>query len=130
MKKDREEVIEYINNCPNCYGVMLGESGKCKTLHVSRKRVTESIMVLAVDNKDIEPENIANQNMSFVFWDKLQGYQLKGQRILGKDIPGYYDEIDKLKDAIADKSDVSFVLCSINHIYYVTPGKFAGKLVQ
>lgn len=131
MMKNRNEVIDYINNCSNCYCAVLGESGECKTLFVSHKRVNESIIVLAVESKEIEMLNhAANQNISVVIWDNLQGYQLKGHRVSSEEIPEHYHVINNLKEDITDTSNICFVLCSINDIYNVTPGKFAGKLVQ
>ena len=130
MMKNRNKVIEYVNDCTNSYCAVVNEDGKCKVLHVLYKRVTESIAVLAVDNKGIEAiSNAANQNFSVVFWDKIHGYQFKGKRISGEGAKEHCCELDKLKEDIAHAFSGSFIMCSIDDIYNVTPGKYAGKLV-
>jgi hypothetical protein len=130
MINNRNQVIQYINKCPNCCSAVLGTNGKCKTMYISYKRVFENIIVLAVNKKEIVHfKNAANQHISVVFWDKLMGYQLKGCRISDKEILTHSNKIDELKDDIVDTSNTSFLLFYIDHIYNVTPGKFAGKLV-
>lgn len=130
MMKNRNEVIEYVNDCINCYGVVVNEDGECKVLHVPYKRVTESIVVLAVDNKEIEAiSNAVNQNISVVFWDKIHGYQLKGKRISREEAKEHCYELDKLREDVADAFGGCFIMYSIDDVYNVTPGKYAGKLV-
>ena len=134
MKKNRNEIIEYINKCENCYSAVIGSNHKSEVQFIKHKKVFENVIVLGVGHNEIEYFNhTANENISVVFWNKIEGYQLKGYRISKEDEHKYYNEIKKFKTHLngtgIELSKISVVLCYINDIYNVTPGKFAGKLV-
>lgn len=135
MKKNKNEIIDYLNMCENCYFAVLDSNNKLETKFTRVKRVFEDIIILGVKDRDIKYLNSsANNNISVVIWNKIEGYQLKGSKISKDEEGKYYCEISEfmnsLNDNSIDKSNLRLILCSINDIYNITPGKFAGELVE
>lgn len=135
MKKNRNEIIDYLNICENCYYAVLDSNNKLVTKFTRFKRVFEDIMILGVKDSDIKHfDCTVNDNISVVIWNKIEGYQLKGFRISKENEGKYCSEIDEFKNSLSDNSiepsNSGLILCYINEIYNVTPGKFAGELVK
>ncbi len=135
MRKNRNDIIEYLNKCQNCYSAVLNSNHKSEIQFIKFKRIFENIIILGVSNSDMKYfDCTANKNISVVIWNQIEGYQLKGYKISKEDEHEYCSEIEKFKNSFKDSSielsKISLVLCYINDIYNVTPGKFAGKLVK
>ena len=135
MRKNRNDIIEYLNKCQNCYSAVLNSDYKSEIQFIKFKKVFENIIILGVSNSEMKCfDCTANENISVVIWNQIEGYQLKGYRISKEDEHEYCNETEKfknnLKDSSIELSKISLVLCYINDIYNVTPGKFAGKLVK
>ncbi len=135
MRENRNDIIEYLNKCQNCYSAVLNSKYKSEIQFIKFKRVFENIIIIGVNNNELKYfDCVANLNVSIVIWNKIKGYQLKGYRISKEDEHEYHNEIEKfknnLKNSSIELSEISLILCYINDIYNVTPGKFAGKLVK
>lgn len=128
-KKDK--ILKYFNGCQNCFVT----NNKLEVCFVKCKRAFDNIIMLGVSKSDMKSfNNTTNENISVVAWKQIEGYQLKVCRLSKKDELKYDRQIEKfkidLKDANIELAKISLVLCYINNIYYVTPGKFAGNLVK
>jgi hypothetical protein len=129
--KSKDEILKYLNGCQNCFVT----NSKLEIHLIKYKRAFEDIIILGVSNSDMKSfDCTTNRNISVVAWKQIEGYQLKGYRILKEDEHEYCNQIEEfkngLKDANIELSKISLVLCYINDIYNVTPGKFAGKIVE
>jgi hypothetical protein len=132
--RNKNEIVEYLNECTICYSAVINKMQQPEIQLIKFKKVFKNSIILGVCNRDMKYFNaIANENISIAIWNKIEGYQLKGCQISKADEQVYADEIEifknELKDANVELSKVQLVLCSINDIYNVTPGKFAGQLV-
>ncbi|QTL98832.1 hypothetical protein GM661_13110 [Iocasia frigidifontis] len=71
--------------------------------------------------------------ISIAIWKKIKGYQYKGKVISDLEGKNNSEQVEQFKNILLDnKVDISaidIVICKIDFLYHLTPGKFAGKLV-
>lgn len=134
MQKTRNEIIDYLNFCQNCFCTVIENPNKPEAVFVNSWHVFDNIIIIGIDNDKKEMLNRAqNSNIAFAFWSKLEGYQIKGKIIPERNGGDYSDEIDKFKELLMDsKNDLfskDFALIEITNIFCVTPGNQAGKML-
>jgi len=128
MQNTKEELTEYLNCCQNCYCAVSGTANRPDALYINTWQVFDKIIMIAID-QNMEPifRSAQNLNVSFAFWSKLEGYQIKGSLIGKETWDEYFAEIETFKTLLP--SSKSMILSAITKIYTVTPGKQAGKLL-
>jgi hypothetical protein len=134
MIKTKDVLIQYTNQCQNCYCVILNDNNLPKIQFIRHKKIFEKTIILGIDISEMTLFDCANINIAVVLWEQIEGYQLKGYRIPQDKEAEYRSEINIFKDYLQeigiDLATISLVVCYITDIYNVTPGLSAGKLVR
>jgi hypothetical protein len=128
------EIIEYLNSCEHCY-ITVVENNQYITEKIWNKLVNRDTVMLNISNKnplyDIEEKE---QKISIVFWHKVKGYQIKGYILSDTDTEKRFknqdDQINELRKRQFDKENFKLIICKIDELYHVTPGKCAGKPIN
>jgi hypothetical protein len=93
MKKNRNNIIRYLNQCQNCHCSTFDNNSKLEIQSIKYKRAFENIIIMGVKNSEMEYfDYIFNKKNSIAIWNKIVGYQLEGYRILKED--EYCSEIE------------------------------------
>ena len=133
MNKTRNETIDYINSCQNCYCAVLDACNRPEVIFVKETRVFGNMVAIVIEDEQKSLFGSGVTNVAFTIWRKLEGYQLKGRIAAEAEKIAFSHEIEQFKATLADsKTDMSsrsIILCKIQDIYSVTPGNRAGDLL-
>lgn len=127
MQKNREELIHYLNGCPNCYGTIVDDVGRPEIIYIDRWYVFDNGMIIAIDDHKKEILKRAHHSkIAFAIWNKMEGYQMKGTIMASGEIKKLWDSIEDSKKDLISKGAM---VIAMTDIYSVTPGKQAGENV-
>lgn len=132
MQKSRNEILDYLNGCQNCYCTVIENCNRPEVVYIDLWRIFDNFIIIAVDNDKKERLSRAqNEKISFAIWSKLEGYQIKGKIVPEKNSAEYFGTIKSYRASLADSGidlySKKLVLTAITDIYSVTPGKQAGE---
>jgi hypothetical protein len=135
MIKTKNDLIQYTNQCQNCYCAILDHNNLPKIQFVRYKIFFERILIMGINNSEMTFfDCAANKNIAVVLWERIEGYQLKGYQIPQDKEAEYRSEINIFKDYLQeisiDLATISLVVCYITDIYNVTPGLSAGMNIN
>lgn len=130
----KEDIIKYSNTSSNCFVSILNEKNEIEVFSVKYKYVLDNVILLGIKKKEAKYLNATPEmKISIAIWKKIKGYQYKGKVISDLEGKNNSEQVEQFKNILLDnKVDISaidIVICKIDFLYHLTPGKFAGKLV-
>ena len=134
MHFEKNELINFINNCSNCYMSFIAEDSKLDVHYIENLKTIDDIIMLAVRGEVFDfGDYINNRKIALCCWSKLIGYQLKGSvvdiNILINYNKEYHEFCKYLKEQYCEMN-YSVIVMSFDKVYSVTPGKIAGALLN
>jgi hypothetical protein len=129
-----KEITKFSNECTNCIVCFVNSKNELEVLPIKYKHIFEDMILLGnVKNKEKYLDFADNMKVSIAIWERINGYQFKGEKLLHIDGDIYSEQLNQFKEIISkdqvSMSDVNIILCKFHDIYHVTPGEFAGQLI-
>lgn len=130
----KEDIIKYSNTCSNCFASILNEKNEIEVLSVKHKYVLDNMILLGIEKEKAKYLKATPEiKISIAIWQKIRGYQYKGKVISDFEAKNYSEYVEQFKNILLNNkvniSAINIVICKIDFLYHLTPGKFAGELV-